>query len=693
MSLSNSFLANIKYHYNLSPLISGAQIVDSNGNNAVDIEDLINSYNSIFVNGKNYYDAIVGQLKTLVGIEDSTIDIGSDLFYKKAQTINSKTIDEECLEGYRAYYFYLEKIVSLLKKIEDAVTQGNTIIAKITNLNESDVPANQTAEDYVNGELHALSAQLYLANKAIVDAEEELESCLKYNADTKSWDNSSYGIETKKIGALSNYADLDKLRKLEVSITDASSLDAKHKLTCFSELNLMDRLCYIRRYYELILSNGKTDYLLFPDDKETGYPCIPNKESNTATRATESMGGFELFYVGYLVDRDGSIDAYSSCLEAKSKAITGNITLQSEHIEAYNQYLAFINRAANLLNQSQSDKTGPIPYASHIALTYLCGGTMRDLIEINGVNYIVIPATDISGEDNYMALRGDYYYEKTEAKTDFKYNASHIYMLVRADEKGMRAFLGDAISTQSSNVSNGWFHTQHIACILANDKSYTCMRYGDTGYPWSGYMLSDIIGDEDEDGDEDGDEEGIGDFGFKDTKFYNTVTFGDYNAGADVAVGKDGKTLVDMGNTEEDGYPILIWDLGSSEKRDTPTELEKKYLPKQLTAEEILPQSVAAYDYYRFCTGNGSVSISEKIQVDGWGMDGGKESAEEANRVINSWTTAFSKKSEFINTSIETINTDITALRTKMDTIDSLCSTLRNRSFETKRQLISNIRS
>ena len=42
---------------------------------------------------------------------------------------------------------------------------------------------------------------------------------------------------------------------------------------------------------------------------------------------------------------------------------------------------------------------------------------------------------------------------------------------------------------------------------------------------------------------------------------------------------------------------------------------------------------------------------------------------------------------------IETINTDITSLRTKMDTIDSLCSTLRNRSFETKKTLISNLRT
>ncbi len=676
MSLSNSFLANIKYHYILSPLISGAEIVDSNGNSTVDIEDLINSYNSIFVNGKNYYDAIVGQLKTLVGIKDSTIDIGSDSFYKKAQTINSKTIDGNCLEGYRAYYFYLEKIVSLLKKIESAVTQGNTIIAEIKSLNVSDVPANQTAEEYVNGQVQALSAQLYLANKAIVDAEEELESCLKYNADTKSWDNSSYGIETKKIGALSNYADLDKLRELEVSITDANSLDAKHKLTCFSELNLMDRLCYIRRYYELILSNGKTDYLLFPDDKETGYPCIPNKESNTATKATESMGGFELFYVGYLVDRDGSIDAYSSCLEAKSKAITGNITLQSEHIEAFNQYLAFINRAAQLLNQSQGDKSGPIPGAAAMGLSYLCGGTMRDLIEVNGVNYIVIPATNISCDESTWVPTEDKYYEKTEQDSDFKYNASHVYMLVRADEKGMRAFLGDRVD--ATNNSNGWFNVNDIAQILANDPDY--QAYGiNVGGEQFGFLV---------------------DFPKEDNNPLTELP----KVGMDTPSGLDGKFwYVGFENTENN-KEILIWDLNNantdstdstdSTARNAPTELEKKYLPKQLTAEEILPQSVAAHYYYRAYDPNTIDDPKQKVG-DGWGEDEstGKESAEEANRVINSWTSAFSKKSEFINTSIETINTDITALRTKMDTIDSLCSTLRNRSFETKRQLVSNIRS
>ena len=100
----------------------------------------------------------------------------------------------------------------------------------------------------------------------------------------------------------------------------------------------------------------------------------------------------------------------------------------------------------------------------------------------------------------------------------------------------------------------------------------------------------------------------------------------------------------------------------------------QEYLPKQLVIQEIEPDSVAQYDNFQ--------------NTGAWGED-----AEAKNRVINSWTTAFSSKSEYINTAIETINTDITALRTKMDTIDSLCSTLRNRSFETKKTLISNLRS
>ena len=339
------------------------------------IQDMLDRYKKIFnddglldgkESGKEYRDLVLDELKKITKIEDfyvkeidRTVPANVDNilkytnhFYASAKTVNGSLIDENCLEGYRAYSFYLEKIILLLKKLNDAINQGQAAIKEIEDLVIEEglrhIPANQNVEEYINDKVRELSANLYLADKAIADAKVEFESCLKYNEDTKSWDQSSYGVSEAKFTEPSS---LDNLRGIRVAVSNANDPNDAHKITCFSELNLLDRLRYIRYYYKIVLEGTDSDYQIFPDDPEKGYPCVPDVKSTTDTKSTESMGGFELFYVGYLVDRDGSIDAYSSCLEAKSKAITDNISLQSKHIEAYNQYLSFVNRATQLLNQ------------------------------------------------------------------------------------------------------------------------------------------------------------------------------------------------------------------------------------------------------------------------------------------------------------------------------------------------------
>lgn len=627
MSTAKIVLSGINYNYGTITFVTtGAAIKDQQSNGIIDVDDLVEEYNSIFAKGVSYFNAIKEKLGEIVG----TNDINATDFYTNAKEIKGKAIDSNCLEGYRAYSFYLEKIVSLLNKIDNAVVQGQEAINAIQALTEDNVPANQTVDEYVNDKVHALSSQLYLADKAIADAMDEFESCLKYNADTKSWDTSSYKYNTNQVGTLVSLSSLENLRKLNVKITDAGDNDATHEITCFSELNLLDRLRYIRRYYELILSSGDTNYQVFPDDSETGYPCIPDIESTTDTKATESMGGFELFYVGYLVDRDGSIDAYSSCLEAKSTAITNNISLQSKHIEAYNQYLTFINRASQLLNESQSSGTAAIPHTAHLGLTYFCGGTMRDLLEVNGVDYIVLSYTDGSGSK-----------DKIKEGTDFNYGLHHRYLLVRADEDGLKALYNTEEKSDPNRATPGPKSTK-LEVITASDLVGLFTGTGDDKTIGYDCELKNVSG-------------------FEGTTFYKR------------AYRKD-DTNCPIIVSSSDKNEILIWETGT-------TENDEKYLPKEITAQTIIPNSVAEYDRYN------------KYGKDGWGYNGDEPDAEEANRVINSWTTAFSNKSEYINTAIETINTDITSLRTKMDTIDSLCSTLRNRSFETKKQLVSNIRS
>lgn len=553
-------------------------------------------------------------------------------FYTLAKTINGKSIDSNCLEGYRAYSFYLEKIILLLKKLNNAIERGQNAINEIKALDPQYMSANQTVEEYVNSKIHELSAELYMADKDIADVTLEFKSCLKYNTNTKSWETAHDFVEqlpfyrSIEIGSYGPYGPdygrlywpnngenikLNDLRELEVKVT--SNEEEYHKIACFGELNLLDKLRYIRYYYETILRDYDSNYQVFPDDSETGYPCIPDKQSTTDTKATENIGAFELFYVGYLVDRDGSIDAYSSCLEAKSTALTNNIGLQSEHIEAYNQYLAFINRATQLLNESQSGGTNNIAHGAHLGLTYFCGGTMRDLLEIDGVNYIVLSCT---GKDGSM--------DDDNNPGNFNYGYNDRYLLVRADEKGLKA-LYNTKTMKDPNDSN-----KELEVITAGDLEGVFKKKDGFKFDCE-YKPSS---------------------GFEGTKFYKRALSGDSTWPVVFSSGSDNE--------------ILIW--------DCPREHAEKYLPKQLIIQEIEPGSVAQYDNYS--------------NHNAWG-----DNAEAKNRVINSWTTAFSNKSEYINTAIEIINTDITSLRSKMDTMDSLCSTLRNRSFETKKTLISNLRS
>lgn len=94
-------------------------------------------------------------------------------------------------------------------------------------------------------------------------------------------------------------------------------------------------------------------------------------------------------------------------------------------------------------------------------------------------------------------------------------------------------------------------------------------------------------------------------------------------------------------------------------------DVAKSWLPKQLAVDKVLPSSAQRYNSNWF----------EKIDA----------------TVLNSWTTAFTNKSQYINTYIETINNDVSTMRTKIDTFDSASSTFRNRAYDTYSSIVSRI--
>ncbi len=90
-------------------------------------------------------------------------------------------------------------------------------------------------------------------------------------------------------------------------------------------------------------------------------------------------------------------------------------------------------------------------------------------------------------------------------------------------------------------------------------------------------------------------------------------------------------------------------------------------LPTQLDVQTIVPSSVSKYEEF---------SNPDKIKPE----------------VVNSWSTAFSNKTQYINTAIDTINTDVSVDRTKVDSFDSMCSNFRSKAHDTYANITSNIR-
>ena len=412
----------------------------------------------------------------------------------------------------------------------------------------------------------------------------------------------------------SPYATLQALRDTKIAYKDSTSETGERKdkpLTVFNSVTLLDRLRYIRYYYKLILQIGATDYSVFPDSAETGYPCLPNVESTEATKDTKNLGALEVFYVGYLIDRDGPINAVSSFFEVKTAALRNNLTLQSQKITALNMYLDFINRGMDVLNQSQSetdkDKKRRIPEGAIIALTYLCGQKMYNLFEApNGHKYLVLP--------------------------DLNPTHAGAYNLIRADDFGKNFFLGDS---GSANDCAGNGACKMVKLERPGDESPTPTYWvsAEKQQAVSNPPITELIPGE--------------------SYSYSEVQ-GYYSSG---------ESESDSGKY----YNFLKEALGENSDGSFTFKL-----PTQLEVNTILPSSVKGYNEFD--------------------NDPKDRTAQEHTAMIESWTNALSNKTQYINTSIDTINTDVSVDRSKIDTLDSLTSTFRSRAQDVYLNTTANIR-
>lgn len=675
-------------------------------------------------------------------------------FYTEAQTMGGKRIDENCREGFLAYRYYLKTIAGIVSNIYSFLEVGRTALAALDGITDSDkahvlIIQLEIYEKFIYEAFQSLCTY-YQYNADMKQWEQVVDF------DINKLGSSTDKNFTTQLSDYSSYNTLSDLRATQIncidskgtSTTEGEPKTSKIKLDVFNSISLLDRLRYIRYYYKLILGNiddmietlnsakgeisdgnysegaekklseavealksvkeelSKTkinsstikvqfckairstqgiyniakfnykykvrakevydrlctiagqkpdiindnlngleqrviaedilnnlpiDYSVFPEDANTGYPCRPDEKSTEATKDTRSLGALEMFYVGYLIDRDGPINAVASFFEVKVAALRNNLSLLSKKIAALNTYLDFINRGMDLLNQSQSSGGKKrIPDGSIIALTYLCGKKMYNLFEAsNGNKYVVIPSAYVQDE----------------------------YILVRADESGKRFLMGDC-GTEGNCTGNG-------SCgIVAGGGTYGWLMIAFTGINTKDVTTEYWGGDTDGDTTKAAEKNGKVLPRIKDGGDLSTVK-STYFDGLGLYTDLTTKNFHVPDGSEK--YPYYL-----SGKGDT---LEGTFkLPTQLEVNLIIPGSVKRY------------STAQDIKI----MEGLEEN--EHTAVIESWTNAFSNKTQYINTAIDTINTDVTVDRSKIDTFDSLTSTFRSRAHDAYTNIASNIR-
>ena len=572
------------------------------------LPEIIAEYKKLFVDttvdathkyptGTSYPDLLKGALYRLGNIISvSTADIYADDFsklpkiYEHARMLHpdNKAVDGICREGYMALRFYVKSIVDHLEMLNAYIQEAQTALGKLQEIIDRPDIGEATKEQLARAHIDKLSVCKTFSDET-VDA---LVKHVQYNNDTKQWEivkdpkEMLFGDRDpySQISTMGTYANLEALRKTLIAYKDSRAAGGlvKAPIMVFSSLSLIDRMKFIYYYYKLI-SRGYTDYTKFPDDIETGFPCIPDVQSTKDTEATKHLGALEMFYVGYLTDRDGPINAVSSFFEIKVQALRENLSIQSKSISALNTYLEFINRGLNVLNSGQSGADGKdtkyrIPDGAMIALTYLCGGNMYNLIEAkDGTKCLVV---------------GDY-------------QKSGKYMLVSADEAGMNYLLGDSgAADQFRGNANSWMKKDNNRIWYAVDYESRC-----TANP---------------------------------TEYFFSTGTEDYPATSEHRAYVHYKTEhKELGNTF--------------------------LLPTKVDCANVIQNSVRQYE---------NMSDSDKITTE----------------VVSSWTDAFSKKTQFINTAIDTINTDIQVDRSKIDSFDSICSTFRSRAHEAHSNTAANVR-
>ena len=534
-------------------------------------EDVKAHYTEIFNNHAKVQDNLLKQLNDIFG---KTIPMDGNRHVNFTDFIKDVCVDSDRAND--AYKFYGRQIIEQINQLGDYILKARALL-------------NQATADFPQW----LIDQLDILDGFSKEMNDTFGFRYIYDNNEDTWelyeDDYTDATHTQFSTKPNAY---DKLRTMKVQAYQKQEYQKEPVFTqktieVFNELNFIDRLKYIKLYYDI--DSGKTD-ALFPNNRVSGIPTV--KEASK----TDVIGAIEPFFMGYLIDRDGPVNAMASYLEVKSAALIEKINMESQKIKALNMYLKFIQRALDILNASQSSGQRRLPEAAMVALTFLCGGNMYDLFKVNDeIQCLVL-------EDHIDPGK---------------------YLLVSADEDGMRYLFGDvAFIAGDDKRGNGHL----IATEGCTRQSGTC----------------DFV-----EGDADGNASYI--------PFSAEPQY--YWKAAETTI-KRKWTFGGKGDYDRD----VTWYDAVSHKLDNNFSL-----PAQLDCDKINPKSVRRYwDFW----------WQSEISTD----------------TVSSWQKAFQDKLSFIQTAIDTVNSDIKVFRGKVDTLNTLSNTFRSRTHTAYMKVASNLR-
>ena len=530
---------------------------------ATGAEDVKAHYTEIFDNHEKVQNNLLKQLNAVFG---KNIPMDGNRHVNFTDFIKDVCVDSE--QANDAYKFYGRQIIERINQLGDYILKARSLLEQVTEgknwlIDQLDIL------DGFSKEMHETFGFRY-----IYDLNEDIWKL--YEDDYTNAPHTQFHDDDPNA-----YKPYDKLRTMEVQAYEKQEYQkepvfGKKTIEVFNELNLLDRLKYIKLYYDV--DSGKTD-ALFPNDKIRGVPTV--KEDSK----TDVIAAIEPFFMGYLIDRDGPVNAVASYLEIKSAALIEKINIESQKIKALNVYLKFIQRALDVLNAGQSqsvaaesgDDKGKIPSGSRhrisdgamIGLMYLCSCNMYTLAEASdGTKCLVL--------EGYVS-RGQ-------------------YLLISADDAGMNCLLGDR----------------------GDADGYRGNCY--SGTYWDGNRGLHFI---------------------RDLSFFDAPTQYHYSTEAS----------------------------GVGHHNDVQKAFGKTFVPSSpIECEKIIPNSVRKY------------------------KDFGDAGSIDTPDILSSWQKAFQNKLSFIQTSIDTVDSDIKVFRNKIDTLNTLSNTFRNRTYTAYAKVTSNLR-